>query len=385
MKVSQSIYLDYNATTPVDQAVLDEMLPWFTEKFGNASSNQHTYGWEAEEAVDIARERVAGLINARPTEITFTSGATESINLALKGYFEANRSKGNHIITVKTEHKAVLDCCKSLEESGASVTYLNVDSNGLIDLGSLKATITDQTLLVAIMHANNETGVIQPIKEIAEIAHESGVMVFSDITQSMGKIEVDVKNLGVDMVAFSSHKLYGPKGVGGLFINSASSVEIRPQIIGGGHEKGIRSGTHNVPGIVGFGKACEVAMKKYEDNAQRLQLLRDRMEKELSVLGEVRVNGQGAERLTHVLNISFRDVDGNKLIRSLKGLAVSQGSACNSAVIEPSHVLKAMGLSDTMALASLRISMGRFTTDEQIKKATSVIRGAIDQLRMQLL
>lgn len=382
----QLIYLDYNATTPVDSCVLDAMMPYFSEKFGNASSSQHAYGWDAEEAVDSARTQVGSLIYAKPSEITFTSGATEAINLAIRGYVQVNKSKGNHVITCKTEHKAVLDCCVQLEQEGMRITYLDVDHQGLIDLNALEeACKSDQAILCAIMHANNETGVIQPLQEIIKIAHSHDVPVFSDMTQSVGKILVDVKELDVDLAAFSAHKMYGPKGVGGLYKSQNAKLNISPQIVGGGHEKGLRSGTLNVPGIVGLGKACKLAGNQMADEGERLKALRDHLENELVRMGNIKVNGGETERLPHVVNVSFRDVDGSKLIRSLKGLAVSQGSACNSSVIEPSHVLKAMGISDALAYASLRLSLGRFTTEEEIKKAVQIIRGSVEQLRMQLL
>lgn len=382
----QLIYLDYNATTPVDSRVLDAMMPFFSEKFGNASSSQYAYGWDAEEAVDSARTQVSSLIGAKPSGITFTSGATEAINLAIRGYVQANKSKGNHVITCKTEHKAVLDCCAQLEQEGVRITYLDVDHQGLIDLNALEeACKRDQALLCAIMHANNETGVLQPLQEIIKIAHSHDIPVFSDMTQSVGKIPVNVKELDVDLAAFSAHKMYGPKGVGGLYKSQNAKVNISPQIVGGGHEKGLRSGTLNVPGIVGFGKACEITQKQMDEDGEKLKSLRDHLENELVRMGNMKVNGGETERLPHVVNVSFKDVDGSKLIRSLKGLAVSQGSACNSSVIEPSHVLKAMGLSDVLAYASLRLSLGRFTTEEEIKKAVQIIRGSVEQLRMQLL
>lgn len=382
---NQPIYLDYNATTPVDEHVLEAMLPYFKEKFGNASSIQHAYGWDAEEAVDRSREQVATLIGARPNEIIFTSGATEAINLALKGIFETRQDNKNQMITCETEHKAVLDSCAELEKSGAKITYLKVDDNGLINLENLEQSITPQTLVVSIMYANNETGVLQPIQEIAEICKKHGVPFFTDATQAAGKIPFNLGELNLDMAAFSSHKLYGPKGIGALYLCKDSSLHLHPQIFGGGHERGYRSGTLNVPGIVGFGKACELAGELLVSESERLQNLRNRIEKELSQLGSVKVNGEKPERLPHVSNVSFHDVEGSKLMRLLKGVAVSQGSACNSSVIEPSHVLKAMGLSDRLAYSSIRLSLGRYTTDEEVGKAVQIIRGAIEQLRMQLL
>lgn len=377
----QPIYLDYNATTPVDERVLEAMMPYFNEKFGNASSIQHAYGWDAEEAVDHARDKFANLIGAKPNEIIFTSGATEAINLALRGCYES--SKKNHIITTSTEHKAVLDTCQHLEQNGADISYLGVNSEGIINLEELKSSITDQTLLVSIMYANNETGILQPIKEIGQVCKKMGVLFFSDATQAIGKISFVPEEFNVDLAAFSAHKLYGPKGVGSLYVKNQSSISV--QTFGGGHEKGLRSGTLNVPGIVGLGKACEIAQKQMSVDHQRLKSLRDYLEKELMQLGSITINGSTAERLPHVSNISFDDVEGSKLLRSLKGLAVSQGSACNSSVIEPSHVLKAMGVKDSLAHSSLRISLGRFTSEEEVRKAVQIIRSVIEQQRMQLL
>lgn len=377
----QPIYLDYNATTPVDEQVLEAMLPYFTTKFGNASSVQHTYGWDAEEAVGLAREQIAKSIGAKPSEIVFTSGATEGINLALLGTYQASKEK-KHIITCVTEHKSVLDTCEQLQKNGAIITYLKVNENGHIDPGELQAAITDQTLLVSIMYANNETGVVQPIDEIGKICREKDVLFVSDATQALGKISMDVVEAHIDMAAFSGHKMYGPKGVGALYIGKQSNIQ--PLVFGGGHEKGLRSGTLNVPGIVGFGKACELANSIMEKEIERLSQLRDWLERELLQLGSTTINGEKANRLAHVTNVSFEDVEGSKLMRALKGLAVSQGSACNSSVIEPSHVLKAMGIGDRLAYASLRISLGRQTTEEEVRKAVQIIRGSVEQLRMQL-
>ncbi len=377
----QLIYLDYNATTPVDEEVLEAMLPYFSDRFGNASSVQHAYGWDADEAVSNARDSVAKAIGAKSNEIIFTSGATEAISLALLGSYTEGDKK-NHIITCQTEHKAVLDTCEELEKRGAKITYLKVDTNGIIDLDELKAAISDQTLLVSIMYANNETGVVQPIEEIGKICREKDVLFFSDATQALGKISMDVVEACIDMAAFSGHKMYGPKGVGALYVGKPANI--RPQVYGGGHEKGLRSGTLNVPGIVGFGKACELADSLVEKEAARLSQLRDWLEKELLQLGDATINGRKTNRLPHVANVSFKDVEGSKLMRSLKGVALSQGSACNSSVIQPSHVLKAMGLDDRLAYASLRISLGRQTTEEEVRRATQTIRSIIEQLRMQL-
>ncbi len=373
------IYLDYNATTPVDKRVLDEMFPYFSEKFGNAASVQHVFGWDAEEAVDISRERVAALINAKENDIVFTSGATEAINLALFGLVEGHPSK-KHIITCETEHKAVLDCCKKLENQGITVTYLPVDKYGQINLDALEGAITEDTLLVTVMHANNEIGAIHPIEVLAEIAHNKGALFMTDATQSVGKVPFD--SSVVDLAAFSAHKLYGPKGVGALFLNKSVIVKLKPQLVGGGHEKGMRSGTLNVPGIVGFGKACEICEQEMKGETERLGILRDGLEKCLMEKEGIQINALG-NRLPHMTNLTFQDIDGSKLIRLMKGLAVSQGSACTSTTIEPSHVLKAIGLSDTLALSSLRIGLGRFTTEEEINQASQIILNTVDQLRMQ--
>lgn len=379
---NQPIYLDYNSTTPVDEQVVETMLPYFTQKFGNAASIQHAYGWDSEEAVGTSRDQIADLLGVKAQSIIFTSGATEAINLAIQGAFERSDVR-NHIITCKTEHKAVLDTCEHLSSKGADITYLDVDSNGLVDMGELETAISEQTLMVCIMSANNETGVLQDIGKIGKLCKAKGVLFFSDITQSAGKTESNLDELNIDFAALSSHKLYGPKGVGALYARDLSLIN--PQIFGGGHEKGLRSGTLNVPGIVGFGKACELAGKFLNDESPRLKNLRDYLEKELSRLGGISINGAKSKRLSHVSNFSITDIDGSKLIRLLKGLAVSQGSACNSAIVEPSHVLKAMGHSDDLAFASLRISMGRYTTEEEIEKAIQIIRSTIDQQRMQLL
>lgn len=379
---NQPIYLDYNATTPVDDQVLEVMLPYFREKFGNAASIQHPLGWDAEEAVGISREQVANLIGTKPQNIVFASGATEAINLAILGAFNAGQAK-DHIITSKTEHKAVLDTCEYLESKGVLVTYLGVNADGLIDIDELGEAISEHTLLVSIMAANNETGVLQDVRKIGEVCRESQVLFFSDITQAVGKIPFNIQEINIDLAACSSHKLYGPKGVGALYIRDSSLIE--PQIYGGGHEKGLRSGTLNVPGIVGFGKACEVAGLMITQEGDRLKKLRNRIESELAQIGGVSVNGSKAERLPHVSNLTFEDADGNKLMRSLKGIAVSQGSACNSAVIEPSHVLRAMGLSDQLAYASLRLSLGRPTTDNEVDDATQIIKTVIEKQRMRII
>lgn len=377
------VYLDYNATTPCDERVVEAMLPFFTKHFGNAASKSHPFGWEAEEAVEVAREQVAKLIGAEPKEIIFTSGATEADNLALKGIAEAYSSKGNHIITVSTEHKAVLDTCKHLEKQGAVVTCLNVKEDGLIDLGDLEAAIKPETILIAVMYANNETGVIQPVREIGAIAKKHGILFFTDATQAVGKIPVNVTDDGIDVMAFSAHKMYGPKGVGALYMRRKNPrVRIAAQIDGGGHEKGIRSGTINVPGIVGFGKACELASDEMFFESDRLYKLRNKLEKKILAIPGITVNGNTSDRLPHVSNISFGNVDGNALMIALnKTIAVSSGSACTSASPEPSHVLKALGLGDEHAHSSVRFSLGKKTTDEEIDYAIELVTKTVKNLR----
>lgn len=383
MKLKLPIYLDNNATTPCDPRVVDAMIPYFTENFGNAASRSHPFGWVAEEAVDYAREQVAKLIGADPKEIIFTSGATEADNLALKGVFEMYASKGNHIITCTTEHKAVLDTCKHLEKLGAEVTYLQVQADGLVDLNELEKAITDKTILIAIMYGNNEIGVVQPVREISAIARKHGVLFFTDGTQAVGKIPVDVNADGIDLMAFSAHKMYGPKGVGALYVRRKNPrVKVTAQMDGGGHERGMRSGTMNVTGIVGFGKACELCMNEMEAEAKRLSKMRDRLEKGLMELEEAYVNGNADHRLPHVCNISFKYVEGEGLMMGFnKDIAVSSGSACTSASLEPSYVLKALGLGDDLAHSSLRFGLGRFTTDEQIDYTINAIKNTVLKLR----
>lgn len=377
------IYLDNNATTPMDPRVLETMLPYFVEHFGNAASRNHPFGWEAEEAVDYAREQVAKLIGADPKEIIFTSGATEGDNLALKGVFEMYASKGNHIITVNTEHKAVLDTCKHIEKQGGEVTYLNVKEDGLIDLAELEAAIKPTTILLAIMYANNEIGVIQPVKEIAAIAKKHGVLFFSDGTQAVGKIPVNVIADGIDLMAFSAHKMYGPKGVGALYVRRKNPrVKVTAQMDGGGHERGMRSGTLNVPGIVGFGKACELCRLEMEKDTEHIARLRDKLENALLQLEEAYVNGNREHRLPHVSNISFKYVEGEGLLMGFnKNIALSSGSACTSASLEPSYVLKALGLGDDLAHSSLRFGLSRFTTEEQIDYTIEQISTTVLKLR----
>lgn len=377
------IYLDHNATTPCDPRVVDAMLPYFTNVFGNAASRNHPFGWQAEEAVDYAREQVAKLVGADPKEIIFTSGATEADNLALKGVFEMYRTKGNHIITCSIEHKAVLDTCKHLEKEGAEVTYLKVDREGMIDLNELEAAIKPTTILIAIMYANNEIGTIMPIKEISTIAKKKGVLVFSDATQAVGKTPVDVIKDGIDLMAFSAHKMYGPKGVGALYVRRKNPrVKVTAQIDGGGHERGMRSGTLNVSSIVGFGKACELCMQEMEQDAKRLSVLRDKLENALLKLEEAYVNGSKEHRLPHVTNISFKYVEGEGLMMGFnKDIAVSSGSACTSASLEPSYVLKALGLGDDLAHSSLRFGLGRYTTEEQIDYTIKQVTNTVNRLR----
>ncbi|MBN9483294.1 MAG: IscS subfamily cysteine desulfurase [Bacteroidetes bacterium 43-93] len=377
------IYLDNNATTRCDDAVVQAMLPYFTQYFGNAASNSHAFGWSAAEAVKIAREQVAALIGAEPQEIVFTSGATESINLALKGAFEMYATKGNHIITVATEHKAVLDTCAHIERLGGQVTYLPVDNYGLIDLQQLEQAITGNTILIAVMYGNNETGVIQPIKEISAIAHQHNVLFFCDATQAVGKIPVSVMADGIDIMSFSAHKIYGPKGVGALYIRRRNPrVRLAAQIDGGGHERGFRSGTLNVPGIVGFGKACVICSDRLLQDAETLSTMRNRLENELLQLPGVYLNGHPHQRLPNVTNLAFEGIEGNTLLGNLnKEIALSGGSACTSASMEPSHVLQAMGVNEGLAHNSLRFSLGRHNTNEQIDYTISTVAKAVRYLR----
>jgi len=376
------IYLDNNSTTPLDPRVLEAMMPYLTDVFGNAASRNHPFGWQAEEGVDYAREQIAQLINCDPKEIIFTSGATESDNLGIKGVFEMYSQRGNHIITATTEHKAVLDTCKHLEKLGARVTYLPVDAEGLINLADLEAAMTPQTILVCLMFGNNETGTILPIREITAITHAHGALFMTDGTQAVGKVPVDVQADGIDIMAFTAHKMYGPKGVGALYVRRKNPrVKVTAQMDGGGHERGMRSGTLNVPGIVGLGKACELARLEMTADAARLSVLRDRLQAELMTMEETYVNGSVQHRLPHVANISFKYVEGEGLMMGVKDLAVSSGSACTSASLEPSYVLKALGLSDDLAHSSLRFGLSRFTTDEQIDYAIGHVKEAVTKLR----
>jgi cysteine desulfurase len=377
------IYLDHNSTTPMDPRVLEAMIPYFTENFGNAASRNHSFGWQAEEAVDYAREQIAQLIGADPKEIIFTSGATEGDNLGIKGVYEMYASKGNHIITCTTEHKAVLDTCKHLEKLGAEVTYLDVQPDGLVDLKELEAAMRPTTILVAIMYANNEIGVVQPVKEIGAIAKKHGALFFTDAVQAVGKIPVDVIADGIDIMAFTAHKMYGPKGVGALYVRRKNPrVKVTAQMDGGGHERGMRSGTLNVPGIVGFGKAAEIARTDMAADTERISKLRDKLENALKQIDETYVNGNPAHRLPHVSNISFKYVEGEGLMMGFnKDIALSSGSACTSASLEPSYVLKALGLGDDLAHSSLRFGLGRYTTEEQIDFTIKAVSETVLKLR----
>lgn len=376
------IYLDNNATTPMDPRVLEAMMPYFTNQFGNAASRSHSFGWAAEEAVDYAREQIAALIGANAKEIIFTSGATESDNLGIKGVFEMYGEKGKHIVTLNTEHKAVLDACKHVEKMGGEVTYLSVQEDGLLDLAALEAAMRPDTILVCVMYANNEIGVIQPVKEIAAIAHKHGALFMTDGTQAVGKIPVNVIEDGIDLMAFSAHKMYGPKGVGALYVRRKNPrVKVTAQMDGGGHERGMRSGTLNVPGIVGFGRACELCRLEMAEDSKRIVALRNKLETELLKIEEAYLNGSKEHRLPHVANISFKYVEGEGLMMGVKDLAVSSGSACTSASLEPSYVLKNLGLDDELAHSSLRFGLSRFTKEEEIDFAISHVKEAVDKLR----
>jgi len=377
------IYLDHNATTPTDPRVVEAMLPYFTEKFGNAASRNHSFGWVAEEGVDYAREQVARLIGADEREIIFTSGATESNNLALKGVADMYKAKGNHIITLTTEHKAVLDTCKILEKQGVEVTYLDVQRDGRVDLQALEAAIRPNTILISVMFANNETGVIQDMKAIGEICNRHQVLFMTDATQAVGKIPVDVNAYGIHLMSFTAHKMYGPKGVGALYVRRKNPrVKVTAQMDGGGHERGMRSGTLNVPAIVGFGKAAEIAQQEMEAEAKRLSVLRDLLEAELMQLEEVVLNGNKEHRMPHVSNLSFKHVEGEGLMMTFnQKVALSSDSACTSASLEPSYVLKALGLGDDLAHSSLRMSLGRFTTEAEVREAIEAIRKGVNHMR----
>jgi cysteine desulfurase len=383
MAVKLPIYMDNHATTAVDPRVLEAMLPYFSENFGNAASRSHEFGWKAEEAVENARAQIARLIGASPKEIVFTSGATESTNLALKGAAEAYREKGSHILTQVTEHKATLDTCKRLQKYGLEVTYLPVDKGGLIRLDDLRAAITPKTILISIMYANNEIGVMQPITEIGKIAKESGILFHCDAAQAVGKVPISVETDGIDLLSISAHKLYGPKGVGALYVRRKNPrVQLAAIIDGGGHEGGMRSGTLNVPGIVGLGKGCEICQQEMPREAVRLRALRDRLRDAItSRLNEVYVNGSSEHRLPHSLNLSFAYVDGESLLMGINDVAVSSGSACTSANIEPSYVLKALGVDDDLANSSIRFGLGRFNTEEEVDYVADRVVETVQRLR----
>lgn len=377
------IYLDYNATTPCDPRVVEAMLPYFTRQFGNAASRHHSFGWQAEEAVKEAREQVAALIGAEPGEIIFTSCATEADNLAIKGVFETYSAKGTHVITCNIEHKAVLDVCKSLEKRGADVTYLPVNSEGLVTPEQVEAAIRPDTVLIAVMYANNELGTVMPVKEIGAVARRHGVLFFTDATQAAGKIPVDVNEDNIDLLALSAHKLYGPKGAGALFVRRRGPrVKLAAQLHGGGHERDMRSGTLNVPGIVGFGKACAICQAEMGEEGGRLRRLRDRLEGALLQIEGSFVNGSREHRLPNVTNTGFEGVDNEGLLMAInKEIAVSSGSACTSGSLEPSYVLKALGLGDALARSSLRFSLGRFTTEEEVDYVATKVEAAVKELR----
>src|SRR3954470_18429643 len=383
MAIKLPIYMDYHATTPTDPRVVEAMMPYFTNHFGNAASRNHSFGWEAEEAVEKARKQVAELVGGNPREIIFTSGATESDNLAIKGVAEMYAEKGNHIITAATEHKAVLDTCKKLEKHGYRVTYLPVKGDGLVDLDMLREAITDKTILVTIMYANNEIGVIQPVAEIGKICREKGVLFHTDGVQAIGKVPVDVNRDHIDLMSITGHKLYGPKGAGALYVRRKSPrVQLTAQMDGGGHERGMRSGTLNVPGIVGLGEACAICHREMAEETKRLQGMRDWLkDKFMSELDETFVNGSMEHRLPHNLNISFAYVEGESLLMGINDIAVSSGSACTSATLEPSYVLKALGLGDELAHSSIRFGIGRFNTQEEVDYTAGRVIEVVKKLR----
>jgi cysteine desulfurase len=377
------IYMDYHATTPMDPRVFATMKPYFMETFGNAASRNHSFGWEAEEAVEKSRKQIASLIGATAKEIVFTSGATESNNLALKGVAEMYAEKGNHIITAATEHKAILDTCKRLEKHGVRVTYLPVQQNGLVDLDQLQAAITDKTILISIMYANNEIGVLQPIAEIGKLAKSKGVLLHTDATQAVGKVQVNVIADNIDLMSLSGHKMYGPKGVGALYVRRKSPrVQITAQMDGGGHERGMRSGTLNVPGIVGLGEACALCQAEMPAESKRMAFLRDKLKDKLqSELDETYINGTFEHRLPNNLNISFAYVEGESLLMGINDIAVSSGSACTSATLEPSYVLKALGAGDDLAHSSIRFGLGRFNTEEEVDYVAAKVIDVVKKLR----
>jgi cysteine desulfurase len=381
--MKKTIYMDYHATTPVDPRVLEAMLPYFTEKFGNAASRNHSYGWDAEQAVERARQQIAELIGATPKGIVFTSGATESDNLAIKGVAEMYAERGNHIITLTTEHKAVLDAGKKLRKHGCEVTFLGVGRDGLIDLDELGRAITDKTVLISVMYANNEIGVIQPIREIGKIARERGVLFHTDATQAVGKVPINVDQDNIDLMSISAHKIYGPKGVGALYVRRKNPrVQLTAQMDGGGHERGMRSGTLNVPGIVGLGEACAICQREMADEGARLAALRDKLkDRLLAELDEVYINGSLEHRLPNNLNMSFAYVEGESLLMGIDDIAVSSGSACTSATLEPSYVLRALGIPDDLAHTSIRFGLGRFNTEEEVDYVAGRVIEVVRKLR----
>ncbi|PCJ18083.1 MAG: IscS subfamily cysteine desulfurase [Candidatus Cloacimonadota bacterium] len=381
--MEKSIYMDNHATTPMDPKVLEAMLPYFCETFGNASSKNHSFGWEADEAVKSSRQLIAKSIGAKELEFVFTSGATESNNLAITGVARMYKEKGNHIITVITEHKAVLDTCDALTHEGFEITYLGVDKDGMISLDELKNSITDKTILVSVMHANNEIGVIQPIKEVGAICKDKGILFHTDATQAIGKIKIDVDDMNIDLLSMSAHKIYGPKGIGGLYVRRRKPrVRLTPLIHGGGHERGMRSGTLNVPSIVGFAKAIELANNEMSQENQRLSTLRDKLEKALmDAIDYTQVNGKKDSRLPGNLNISFHYVEGEGLMMAMPQIAVSSGSACTSSSLEPSYVLQAMGIPDVLCHSSIRFGLGRFTTAEEIDLVIEKVISSVKRLR----
>ena len=382
--LKKPVYMDNHATTRVDSRVLDAMLPYFTEKFGNAASRNHSFGWEAEEAVSRSRDQIAALIGAKSKEIIFTSGATESDNLAIKGVVDFYKDKGNHIISCVTEHKAVLDSCRALERAGkATVTYLPVDKYGMVDPDAVRNAITDKTVLITIMWANNEIGTLHPIAEIGKIAKEKGIVFHTDAVQAIGKVPVDFEKAGVDLASITAHKIYGPKGIGALYVRSKGPrVRLSPQMDGGGHERGMRSGTLNVPGIVGLGAACEIAGKEMPEEAQRLIQLRSQLQAGLfERLDEIYVNGHPTERLPGNLNVSFAYVEGESLLMGINDIAVSSGSACTSATLEPSYVIRALGIDDELAHSSIRFGLGRFNTLEEVDYVTDRVSKEVKRLR----
>jgi len=381
--MKKPIYMDYHATTPVDPRVLEAMLPYFGVKFGNAASRNHSFGWEAEQAVEKARKQIADLIGATPKEIVFTSGATESDNLALKGVAEMCAERGNHIVSVTTEHKAVLDTCKKLRRRGCAITLLPPGKDGLIDLDALRAAITEKTVLVSVMWANNEIGVIQPIREIGRIARERGVLFHTDATQAVGKVAIHVDEDNIDLMSISAHKMYGPKGIGALYVRRKNPrVQLTAQMDGGGHERGMRSGTLNVPGIVGLGEACAICQGEMGEEAVRLAALRDRLkDRLLAGLDEVYINGSMEHRLAGNLNMSFAYAEGESLLMGIGDIAVSSGSACTSATLEPSYVLRALGVGDALAHTSIRFGLGRFNTEEEVDYVAARVIEVVKKLR----